>query len=98
MKETSTRICRRCLLRDMAERDSYANLYTYLNSLSSDDKVPDAVYEERLAVCRTCDKLLSGMCVLCGCYVELRAAMRVRGCPHVPAKWGPCVCCDTERT
>ncbi|MCC8137047.1 MAG: DUF6171 family protein [Clostridiales bacterium] len=89
MTERTTRVCRRCLLRDMPDQERYANLYAYLDSLSADDRVPDAVYAERLAVCRTCDKLLSGMCILCGCYVELRAAMRVRGCPHVPPRWEP---------
>lgn len=87
MKNTTQQVCRKCLLRDMPEQEAYANLFHYLENLSPDDRVPDEVYNERLNICRSCDKLLSGTCILCGCYVELRAAMRVRSCPCVPAKW-----------
>ncbi|MCD7957446.1 MAG: DUF6171 family protein [Lachnospiraceae bacterium] len=87
MKNTTQQVCRKCLLRDMPEQEAYANLFHYLENLSPDDRVPDEVYQERLHICQSCEKLLSGTCILCGCYVELRAAMRVRGCPHVPAKW-----------
>lgn len=83
------RFCRQCLLREMDEKEAFQNLYTYLEHLPSDDKVPDEVYEERLNTCKGCSQLLSGMCRLCGCYVELRAAMKVRGCPQLPPKWEP---------
>ncbi|MCD8022798.1 MAG: DUF6171 family protein [Lachnospiraceae bacterium] len=82
------RVCKKCLLRDLPEQEAYATLFLYLKNLPSEDKVPDEVYDERLAICRGCDRLLAGTCMLCGCYVELRAAMRVRGCPDVPARWG----------
>ncbi|MCD8074714.1 MAG: DUF6171 family protein [Lachnospiraceae bacterium] len=90
MKDNMQRVCKKCLLRDMAEQAQYANLFSYVKNLPPDDKVPDDIYEERLAICRGCDKLLSGTCILCGCYVELRAAMRVKSCPAVPARWEKC--------
>ncbi|MEE1190836.1 MAG: DUF6171 family protein [Blautia sp.] len=47
----------------------------------------DEQYEQRLLMCRQCEHLLSGMCRKCGCYVEMRAAMKIRHCPDVPARW-----------
>ena len=34
---------------------------------------------------KECEKLLSGMCRMCGCYVEMRAAIALRDCPG--KKW-----------
>ena len=48
-------------------------------------KADEALYEERLAVCKECDLLLEGMCRICGCYVELRAAIEKNACPW--KKW-----------
>lgn len=87
MAGSSQRFCRKCLLRETTEESVYENLYHYIENLPLEDRVSDEVYEARLARCRACDDLLSGMCRLCGCYVELRAAMRIRSCPHVPPKW-----------
>lgn len=92
--ETSVRFCRKCLLRDMPEGEYFANLYQYISGIPKQEKVVDAVYEQRLSICRSCEHLLSGMCRLCGCYVELRAAMKIRACPDVPARWERCV--ETE--
>ncbi|MDY3745248.1 MAG: DUF6171 family protein [Lachnospiraceae bacterium] len=37
--------------------------------------------------CRQCDRLLNGMCRICGCFVEMRAAIKVKSCPDVVPKW-----------
>lgn len=81
------RFCRKCLLRDMGEDAYFENLNSYIRSLDPDLKVSDEVYEARLAECRTCKNLLSGMCRICGCYVELRAAMKKNPCPMVRPRW-----------
>ena len=44
-------------------------------------------YERRLSICKECDRLLDGMCTVCGCYVEMRAAVTTNCCPAVRAKW-----------
>ncbi|WP_297777631.1 DUF6171 family protein [Blautia sp.] len=85
--EKNTRVCKKCLLRDMGEAEAFENMYQYIANLSPEDKVSDEEYERRLMVCRQCSHLLSGMCGKCGCYVEMRAAMKVRHCPDVPGKW-----------
>lgn len=85
--EKNTRVCKKCLLRDTGEAEAFENMYQYIANLSPEDKVSDEEYERRLMVCRQCSHLLSGMCGKCGCYVEMRAAMKVRHCPDVPGKW-----------
>ena len=83
----SQRYCKKCLLRDMPQGEYFQNLYDYIAGLEAEDKVSDDVYESRLSRCRECENLISGMCRLCGCYVEMRAAMKVRSCPQVPPLW-----------
>ena len=85
-KEGSGRACRRCLTRDMQGQEKYfANLHEYINNLEADIKASEEIYEERLSVCKECELLMQGMCRTCGCYVELRAAIRNRSCPN--EKW-----------
>ena len=80
------RICRRCLMRDMAGQEEYfRSLRDYIDNLDQDIKVSPAVYEARLDLCRDCEMLLQGMCRKCGCYVELRAIVAKNACPD--RKW-----------
>ena len=81
------RYCKKCLLRDMDWSDYFQNMYDYIKNIPAKDKVPDEEYERRLSICRECEWLLEGMCRVCGCYVEMRAAMKVRGCPQTPDRW-----------
>ncbi len=87
MAAGSQRICRKCLLKDMTEGEYFQNLYKYIANLSEDDKVSDQIYEERLAACRMCGSLQNGMCRICGCFVEMRAAMKNRHCPGIEKYW-----------
>ncbi|MHA6483577.1 DUF6171 family protein [Paenibacillus sp. strain BS8-2] len=49
---------------------------------SAQHVVPDVVYEERLANCRSCPKLSGGeTCLVCGCYVRVAAKLKVKRCP-----------------
>ena len=88
------RFCRKCLTREMEQTEYFRTLHEYIAHLDADLKVDDEVYEERLALCKQCEKLYQGMCRICGCYVELRAAMKIRACPDVPARWERCA--ETE--
>lgn len=71
----------------MPEQEYFKNMYTYIERIPEDDKVSKQLYEERLEICKECEALLNGMCQLCGCYIEMRAVMKIRSCPAVPAKW-----------
>ena len=79
------RVCRKCLTADMDEKKYFENLHAYIKNLDEELKVDRPLYEKRLAVCKDCDLLADAMCRACGCYVELRAAMRKNACPY--DKW-----------
>lgn len=69
----------------MEQEEYFRNLHTYVANLDSDIKVGRPLYEERLRRCKDCDLLSDGMCRACGCFVELRAALRKNACPY--DKW-----------
>ena len=77
-------ICKKCLLREMAEED-YKMIKDYREAIKEKDRVSSDEYERRLAVCKACELLNAGTCGACGCYVELRAIAKVGKCPH--KKW-----------
>lgn len=84
------RICTRCLLREMIASDASKQaelemIKKYRDAIKQADCVTEEEYEYRLSVCRECEKLLAGTCGACGCYVELRAAVRMSHCPK--KKW-----------
>ena len=84
--ETGTkRLCRRCLTKDMDQKEYFDNLHTYIANLDEELKVSEPLYEKRLLLCKSCGLLYDGMCRACGCYVELRAVMRKNSCPY--DKW-----------
>jgi hypothetical protein len=84
MEENTRRICKRCLLRDLAEEDQ-KDLSKYLAAIKEPDRAPEKQYEERLLVCRECDLLTEATCLACGCYVEIRAYAKAARCPK--KKW-----------
>lgn len=73
--------CKKCLLRDMAEGD-IEQIEKYKNRIKAEDRVSEEKYEERLSICKSCDKLNAGTCISCGCYVELRALSISSKCPN----------------
>lgn len=86
MQQTQ-RICKKCLLREMPEGEYFKNLYEYIENLDADIKADADIYEVRLAQCGNCDSLMNGMCRICGCFVELRAAVKHNYCPHSTSRW-----------
>ncbi|MDD6326556.1 MAG: DUF6171 family protein [Lachnospiraceae bacterium] len=81
------RFCRKCLTREMEQTEYFRTLHEYIEHLDADLKVSSERYEERLALCKECEKLYQGMCRICGCYVELRAVMKKNSCPLVKPAW-----------
>lgn len=68
--------------------DILKSVKEHIAKIPAKEKTADALYAERLAHCRQCEHLISGVCVKCGCYVELRAAFASQKCPNVKArKW-----------
>lgn len=85
------RICRKCLIREMMENgaveESIQKMLQRIELMDEDLKCSKEVYEARLESCKSCENLLEGMCRLCGCYVELRAAVRANSCPMTKKRW-----------
>lgn len=86
-EEEKLRVCKKCLLREMKESEYFHNMYEYIEALDSEIRTPEALYEERLSSCKECDHLMNGMCRICGCFVEMRAAAVKNYCPGTPKKW-----------
>ncbi|MBQ8332464.1 MAG: hypothetical protein IJX93_01665 [Clostridia bacterium] len=74
--------CKRCLLRESAENDTFELIRSKVDALSETEKADDELYRKRLDACRDCDHLISGICMKCGCYVEFRAAFKKMKCPN----------------
>lgn len=77
--------CRRCLLSEMNNGKFQAILAKGMDGILENDRTEEKVYKKRLSICRSCDNLLSGTCLSCGCYVEIRAAAKKGRCPE--KKW-----------
>lgn len=75
------RVCKKCLLRDMTTADAKM-IEKYKDAIRQEDRVSEHVYETRLTICKSCEKLNAGTCSACGCYVELRALSPMSRCPY----------------
>lgn len=79
-------LCRRCLLRESGEEDKALEVKECISRIKESEKAADGIYTQRLSLCRECEHLLSGTCMKCGCYVELRAAFGNNHCPLAGSK------------
>ena len=46
--------------------------------------VPNNIYEDRIAICKSCDKYLSllGNCSICKCFMKVKARIAPMACPQ----------------
>ena len=80
--------CKKCLLLESAEGDVLSEIKEKIKTLPSSERCDESTYESRLAFCKECENLISGVCMKCGCYVEFRAAFIKQKCPDVKGrKW-----------
>lgn len=79
------KICKRCLIRELGEENYHKMIGQYIEIFDKSERASDELTENRLLICRECDKLNAGTCLACGCYVEIRAAIRKTLCPY--KKW-----------
>ncbi|MDE6110918.1 MAG: hypothetical protein K2F65_03260 [Eubacterium sp.] len=81
-------ICKKCLLLEAGEEAAFKTVSDYLDTLDKSLIVDNDLYRKRLSLCKACDYLISGMCRKCGCYVEIRAALKEKDCPDFDnRKW-----------
>lgn len=81
------RFCKKCLLLQYSEADYFKNLYEYINTIDEELKVNDTEYDRRLNLCVECPDYFQGMCRVCGCFVELRAALIENECAAPMKRW-----------
>ena len=80
--------CPRCLLTDTPGGEALARtIREQLAALPPEALCADDARAARLSACAACDHLRDGLCALCGCYVEYRAALLNRRCPDIPGRW-----------
>ena len=80
--------CKRCLLLESGKSKSFESIKEYISTISPELKVSSEIYQNRLEECRKCDNLISGMCLKCGCYTEVRAVFKDKKCPDYDnRKW-----------
>lgn len=87
MDQKPKRICKKCFLQDFAPEEYLENMRVYLKGLDEEIKTEEEEYQNRLSQCETCDKLHEGLCRICGCFVEYRAAIRIKKCPDTHPRW-----------
>ena len=80
--------CPRCLLSQTPEGEALAALIKqWIDAIPDERRTDPDIYRERLERCNACPRLSDGLCALCGCYVEYRAAQMTQRCPDVPGRW-----------
>lgn len=77
----------RCLLYEAGEKQLAENIREYIGTLGEDIKAEKELYQKRLSICGKCPQLLDGTCLKCGCYVEMRAAVKRNRCPSENKYW-----------
>ena len=77
--------CTRCLLKDYSKEVYEKLIVEGLKALPIEDLTTEDVTSGRLEVCKGCEKINQGTCLACGCYVEIRAALKAGKCPY--SKW-----------
>ena len=78
----------RCLLEDLPSAAELAtSIRELIAQLPPERRAPEETVQIRLDACRACSHLADGLCALCGCYVELRAAKQPSRCPELPDRW-----------
>jgi hypothetical protein len=79
--------CRKCLSNELGDTAFFEHMREYIKAIPQEQKTSADEYERRLKICKGCENLVSGMCVLCGCYVEVRAAKAAQRCVMSADAW-----------
>ena len=91
MQESAPKFCRKCFLAEMKRQgiseETYRTMLERIELMDPELRYSEEVYEARLAQCKKCEYLVGGMCALCGCFVESRAAVKTNSCPAEPTRW-----------
>ena len=79
--------CTRCLLEELDDETIYETVQRTIRSIPEEKRTGETEYRKRLNGCKECEKLVQGMCRVCGCFVEVRAAYVRKKCPDIHPRW-----------
>lgn len=79
--EDMTRACRICELQKQLPGNTAEYINRFIAVIPPKERADKELYEARLRQCETCDKLSQVTCLSCGCYVQMRAAVKEQHCP-----------------
>ena len=81
------RDCKKCLPAGLSDTEYNKSVSGYIANISEELKTPEETYAYRLDHCKRCKYIINGLCRLCGCFVEIRAASVKSYCPNKIAFW-----------
>lgn len=79
--------CKRCLLKELTDNEYDMTVSGYISNIPQELRTPEVTYAYRLEQCKNCQYYRNGLCRLCGCFVEIRAATMKNYCPDKTAHW-----------
>lgn len=81
--------CERSVSVRVPESEVERLLAAHLRANPLQSRADDEVYGQRVAICRACPdlKYAGTTCRHCGCLVAVRARVKEKSCPAVPARW-----------
>lgn len=79
------RYCRLCEIKEQISGTISDYADRYMELIREEDRASEEAYATRLEVCLSCEKRSEALCMACGCYIELRAAVKGNQCPY--RKW-----------
>lgn len=86
--DSAPALCPDCSIEAPADADVMIYLDEYARALPDGVRASGAAYAARLEICAACEHRQRFTCVLCGCYVQARAAKARMRCPLPGApKW-----------
>ncbi len=80
-------VCKRCLLAEIDKDGLYKKVEDLIAAIPDEERAGQEIYAKRLDLCKRCPSLENGLCRECGCFVELRAAVKANRCPSVYKYW-----------
>lgn len=79
--------CIKCLSSGLSDAEYFKSVSSYIANIPEELKTPEELYAKRLEHCKKCQYMMNGLCRLCGCFVEIRAASINSYCPNKNPYW-----------
>ena len=87
MDNTSSenRICRQCEILSELPKDVTSYAKKLYDLLPKKERADEGLMQDRISVCKECERREMSTCLECGCYIEIRVMKKASRCPK--RKW-----------